>query len=51
MCSSDLAEGRSIRFGRTVGLTECRVVDEHGSLVAYATSTLMTLRGEMAQGR
>lgn len=46
-----VAEGRSIRFGRTVGLTECRVVDEHGSLVAYATSTLMTLRGEMAQGR
>jgi len=46
-----VAEGRSLRFGRTVGLTECRVVDEHGSLVAYATSTLMTLRGEMAQGR
>jgi uncharacterized protein (TIGR00369 family) len=46
-----VAEAKSLRFGRTVGLTECRVTDEQGSLVAYATSTLMTLRGEMAEGR
>lgn len=45
------AEGRVIGGGRTVGLTECRVTDEKGRLVAYATSTLMTLRGESAQGR
>ena len=46
-----VAEARSIRFGRTIGLTECRVTDEHGSLVAHGTSTLMTLRGEAAEGR
>jgi uncharacterized protein (TIGR00369 family) len=45
------AEGRVIGGGRTVGLTECRVTDEKGRLVAHATSTLMTLRGESAQGR
>jgi hypothetical protein len=32
-------------------LTECNVKDEKGSLVAYATSTCMTLRGEGALGR
>ena len=45
------AEGRVIGGGRTVGLTECRVTDEKGRLVAHATSTLMTLRGDAAQGR
>jgi uncharacterized protein (TIGR00369 family) len=46
-----VAEATSLRFGRTIGLTECRVVDEGGSLVAFATSTLMTLRGDAAEGR
>ena len=46
-----VAEAQSLKFGRTIGLTECRVTDEHGALVAYATSTLMTLRGEAADGR
>jgi uncharacterized protein (TIGR00369 family) len=46
-----VAEAHSLKFGRTVGLTECRVTDEHGALVAYGTSTLMTLRGERAAGR
>ena len=46
-----IAEGRVVKSGRTIGLTECRVTDESGSLVAYATSTCMTLRGEPAQGR
>jgi uncharacterized protein (TIGR00369 family) len=46
-----VAEAHSLKFGRTIGLTECRVTDEHGSLVAHATSTLLTLRGEAAQGR
>jgi len=45
------AEGRVIGGGRTVGLTECRVTDEQGRLIAHATSTLLTLRGEAAQGR
>ena len=45
------AEGRVIRRGRTVGLVECDVRDEKGDLVAHATSTLMTLRGEQARGR
>ena len=30
--------------GRTMALLDCRVTDEDGSLVAYATSTCMTLR-------
>jgi uncharacterized protein (TIGR00369 family) len=46
-----VAEARSLKFGRTIGLSDCRVTDEHGSLVAYATSTLLTLRGEAAEGR
>jgi uncharacterized protein (TIGR00369 family) len=45
------AEGKVIKAGRTIGLVEGRVTDESGSLVAYATSTCMTLRGERAQGR
>ncbi|MFL5953833.1 MAG: PaaI family thioesterase [Gaiellaceae bacterium] len=46
-----VAKGRVIKAGRTIGLVEGRVTDEAGSLVAYATSTCMTLRGEAAQGR
>jgi uncharacterized protein (TIGR00369 family) len=45
------AEGRVIKQGRTVGLVECDVTDETGSLVAHATSTCMTLRDQQAQGR
>lgn len=30
---------------------EARVTDDQGRLVAFATSTLMTLRGEQAAGR
>ncbi|HEV2148453.1 MAG TPA: PaaI family thioesterase [Longimicrobiaceae bacterium] len=45
------AEGRLVSSGRTVGLAEARVTDEKGRLVAFATSTLMTLRGEQAAGR
>lgn len=46
-----LATGRVVKQGRTVGLVECDITDEKGSLVARATSTCMTLRGEQAQGR
>lgn len=45
------AEGRVVKRGRTVGLTECDVIDEKGSLVARASSTCMTLRGRDAEGR
>jgi uncharacterized protein (TIGR00369 family) len=38
------AVGATIKVGRTVTLCECRIPDEGGSLVAYATSTQMTLR-------
>ena len=46
-----VATGRVVRGGRTVGLVECDVVDEKDRLVARATSTCMTLRGEEAKGR
>jgi len=45
------AVGRVIKQGRTVGLVECDITDEKGNLVAHATSTCLTLRGEQAQGR
>lgn len=45
------AEGRVVSAGRTVGLAEARITDEKGRLVAHATSTCMTLRGEQAAGR
>ena len=46
-----VATGRVVKRGKTVGMTECDVVDEKGSLVARSSSTCMTLRGENAQGR
>jgi uncharacterized protein (TIGR00369 family) len=45
------AEGKVVKRGRTVGLVECDVFDDKGSLVARASSTCMTLRAEMAKGR
>ena len=45
------AEGRVVSSGRTVGLVECEVRDAADRLVARATSTCMTLRGEQAIGR
>jgi uncharacterized protein (TIGR00369 family) len=45
------ASARVVKQGRTIGLVECDVVDEGGSLVARASSTCMTLRGQAAQGR
>ena len=40
------AVGEVIKRGRTLSLLACRITDESGSLVAYATSTCMTLREE-----
>jgi uncharacterized protein (TIGR00369 family) len=38
------AVGQVIKAGRTIALCDCRVTDAEDSLVAYATSTCMTLR-------
>ena len=40
-----------VQRGRTVGLVECDIADAEGRLVARASSTCMTLRGERAHGR
>ena len=45
------ATARVVKRGKTVGMAECDVVDESGSLVARASSTCMTLAGKMAEGR
>ncbi len=46
-----VATGRLVKGGHTVGLGECDVVDDKERLVARASSTCMTLRGEQAVGR
>lgn len=46
-----VADGVTVHRGRTVGLTECSITDDKGRLVAKATSTCLTLRGEQAGGR
>src|SRR5947199_88836 len=45
------ATGRIIKRGKTLGFVECDITDEEQSLVARASSTCMTLRGEQADGR
>jgi uncharacterized protein (TIGR00369 family) len=45
------AEAFLVRAGRTVGMVECNITDSKGNLVARASSTCMTLRGEQARGR
>jgi uncharacterized protein (TIGR00369 family) len=46
-----LAAARMVTRGRTIGLVECDVTDAAGKLVARASSTCMTLRGERADRR
>jgi len=46
-----VADGLVVQRGRTVGMVECAVSDERGRLIARATSTCLTLRGEQARGR
>src|SRR5438477_9902795 len=36
-----VAEGRVVKRGRTVGLTDCNIYDEQRKLVAFCTSTCM----------
>jgi len=45
------AIGTVVKWGRTVGLVECDVIDQNGGLVARASSTCLTLRGSQASGR
>jgi uncharacterized protein (TIGR00369 family) len=40
-----------VKRGKTVSMGECDVTDGEKSLVARATCTMMTLRGEKAKGR
>jgi uncharacterized protein (TIGR00369 family) len=46
-----VADGAVAQRGRTVGMAECTISDERGRLIAKATSTCLTLRGEQAIGR
>ena len=46
-----MAVAHVVKAGRTVGFVACDVTDDHERLVARATSTCMTLRGEQANGR
>ena len=46
-----IAEGTIVQQGRSAGMTECAVTDENGRLIAKATSTCITLRGDQATGR
>ncbi|HEY7171885.1 MAG TPA: PaaI family thioesterase [Vicinamibacterales bacterium] len=45
------ADGAIVQRGRTAGMAECTIADERGRLIAKATSTCLTLRGEQALGR
>jgi uncharacterized protein (TIGR00369 family) len=45
------ATGRVVKAGQTIGLIECDITDEGKNLVARASSTCMTLRGQQAEGR
>jgi uncharacterized protein (TIGR00369 family) len=46
-----VADGVVVQRGRTIGMAECSIIDERGRLIAKATSTCLTLRGEQARGR
>ncbi|SRR5579875_81342 len=45
------AQAHVISRGKTVGMVQCDIVDERGRLIARASSTCMTLRGQVAAGR
>ena len=46
-----LASAKIVKRGKTVGMVECDVKNESGSLVARVSSTCMVLRGQQASGR
>ena len=45
------ADAIVVQRGRTLGMTECAITDDQGRLIAKASSTCLTLRGEQARGR
>ena len=45
------AHGKVVDRGKTVGMTECDIVDDRDRLIARASSTCLALRGEAAEGR
>jgi uncharacterized protein (TIGR00369 family) len=45
------ADAVIVQRGRTIGMTECTITDQLGRLIAKASATCMTLRGDQAQGR
>ena len=45
------AKGVVVKRGKTVSMGECDVTDGDKNLVAKATCTMMTLRGDQAKGR
>jgi uncharacterized protein (TIGR00369 family) len=45
------ATAELVKRTRSLGLIECEVVDDTGSLVARVYSSCMVLRGEKAKGR
>ncbi len=45
------ATAKQVQHGRTLTHYQCEIAREDGKTVALATSTVMTLRGDSAQGR
>ncbi|HYR43728.1 MAG TPA: PaaI family thioesterase, partial [Terriglobia bacterium] len=45
------ASAKPVHVGKTVSRYVCEILNGDGTLVAQATSTVMTLRGEKASGR
>lgn len=45
------AVAKAVQLGKTVSYYNCDILREDGKLVATVTSSVMTLRGEKAQGR
>ena len=45
------AVGEVVKAGATVSLVECTITDERDRMIARASSTCLTLKGEGARGR
>jgi uncharacterized protein (TIGR00369 family) len=45
------AVGEVVKAGATVSLVECTITDERDRMIARASSTCLTLRGDGARGR
>jgi uncharacterized protein (TIGR00369 family) len=46
-----VATAQIVKAGRTVGYVECDIADDEKRLIARASSTCMSLRGQEASGR